>query len=442
MIARCRILGLFFVAVLFVFVAAAFSEEVETIEMLVGKSQLVDSSVPISRVSVGNPDIVDVVVISLKQVLLNAKVPGVTNVILWKADNCYFKTFDVDVSADITQVKQKLKDVLPDEHIKIHAAGDSIILSGEVSSTVNISTAMELAKPFASKEKLVNLMQVAGVQQVMLEVRVAEMGRKLIRKLGINFSYLSPDFQIGYFNELSKGINLFLQFFSGSKSWTGFVDALKADGIIKILAKPTLITLSGQEAKFLAGGQFPVPVPQDFNRVTIEWKDYGVELRFTPRVLSNDKISLTVLPGVSELDYEHAIQLSGFIIPALTTRYASTTIELDDGQSFAIAGLIKEDIYEDIEKFPFLGDIPILGAIFRSSEFKKRETELVIIVTPHLVKPLDMAKQTLPTDAYVEPDDFEFYIMGLMEGAPKQEKAPLTLCTEEGFEGEFGHIAP
>jgi pilus assembly protein CpaC len=285
-------------------------------------------------------------------------------------------------------------------------------------------------------------MQVGGVQQVMLEVRVAEIGRKLMRELGINWSYASGDFSISYFNQLTKGITGQFAYLGSGKSWTGAIDALKTEGLIKILAKPTLITLSGENAEFLAGGEIPVPVPSDWGEVTIEWKKYGVELQFTPRVLSNDKISMTVMPKVSELDYEHAVEFWGFVIPALTSRFASTTVELDDGQSFAIAGLLNETIYENIEKFPVLGDIPVLGALFRSSEFRKHKTELVIIVTPHLVKPLDMAKQTLPTDAYVEPDDFEFYLLGLTEGISRGEKRSSVLFRDEGLEGNFGHISP
>ncbi len=443
MIPKCKILCLFSIFIFFVSVGVVSSENVETKKMLVGKSQLIDSSVSIKRVSVGNPDVVDVVIISRKQVLLNAKVPGVTNVILWKSDGKCQRTFNVDVSADITQLKQKLKDVLPDEGIKIHAAGDSIILSGEVSSTANISTAMELAKAFvACEKKLVNLMQVGGVQQVMLEVRVAEMGRKLMRELGINWSYLSDSFNIAYLNNLTSGTNSIFNYLNSGKNWTGAIDALKTEGLVKILAKPTLITLSGENAEFLAGGEIPVPVPGDWGEVCIEWKKYGVELQFTPRVLSNNRISMSVLPAVSELDYEHSVEFWGFVIPALTKRQASTTIELDDGQSFAIAGLLNERIYENVEKFPILGEIPVLGALFRSQEFQRHETELVIIVTPHLVKPLDMAKQTLPTDAYVEPDDFEFYLLGLMEGHPKGGKRSSVLFKDEGLEGNFGHISP
>lgn len=481
MISKCRIMCLFCLFVLLVPVGVFASEE--NINLSVGESTVRGCGDDTWLVSVGNPDIADV---ELKKagkrmyVLITAKDVGLTNIVICKGkgNDCTnaFKLKVWECIDPCNTVKQKLKEVLPGENINVIGAGDSIILSGEVSSITNISIAMDLAEAvvmprrgdrgqfnisvggkggeskksewwsereqMATVSKVVNLMQVGGVQQVMLEVRVAEMGRKLMRELGINWSYISTDLTISYFNELTKGVTGSFAYFGSGKSWTGAIDALNTEGVIKILAKPTLITLSGENAEFLAGGEFPVPVPSDWGEVKIEWKKYGVELQFTPRVLSNDKISMTVMPKVSELDYEHAVEFWGFVIPALTSRFASTTVELDDGQSFAIAGLLNETIYENIEKFPVLGDIPVLGALFRSSEFRKHKTELVIIVTPHLVKPLDMAKQTLPTDAYVEPDDFEFYLLGLTEGISRGEKRSSVLFRDEGLEGNFGHIAP
>jgi pilus assembly protein CpaC len=251
----------------------------------------------------------------------------------------------------------------------------------------------------------------------------------------------------------SNSVNALFRFHKGDTTWTGFIDALKENGLIKILAEPTLVTLNGQEAKFLAGGEFPIPVPQDFNVVTIEFKPFGVGLSFTPTVLSNNKISMRVAPEVSELDFSIAVVLQGFVVPGLTTRRAATVIELADGQSFAIAGLLRESVRESVAKFPVLGDIPILGALFRSTAFQKNETELIIIVTPHLVKPLDMARQTLPTDQYIEPSDFEWYLLGSLEGAgpvrtPRREQGrskdvPLALSKKTGgLEGEFGYIVP
>jgi len=202
------------------------------------------------------------------------------------------------------------------------------------------------------------------------------------------------------------------------------------------LAEPTLMTLSGQEARFLAGGEFPIPVAQRADTITIEFKTFGVGLVFTPTVLGEDKISLRVAPEVSELDFSNAVSFAGFRIPALTTRRASTVIELASGQSFAIAGLLQESVREAVSKYPVLGDIPILGNLFRSSSFQKSETELIIIVTPHLVKPLDLAKQPLPTDQFIEPNDLEFYLFGQMEGLDRAGVRTGKL------DGKFGYIAP
>jgi pilus assembly protein CpaC len=404
---------------------------------------------------------------------------GTTNLTLWGADDRVSTIFDVTVSSDLSLLKEKLQEILPGENIKVIAAHDSIALSGEVSSTTNLSQALAVTEAFAPK-KVVNLTQVAGVHQVMLEVRVAEMSRSLAKRLGFNFTVVraGDGFGVSMLNNLtsivrpieaelfptvnpgdapfgqvlSGAINALLRFTGSDRTWTVFIDALKENGLVKILAEPTLVTLSGQEARFLAGGEFPIPVPQE-ETVTIEFKAFGVGLSFTPTVLSNDKISMRVAPEVSDLDFSTAVVLGGFVVPGLTMRRASTVIELANGQSFAIAGLLRETVREAVAKFPVLGDIPILGALFRSTSFQKNETELIIIVTPHLVKPLDMAKQTLPTDQYIEPNDFEWYLFGSLEGigpgkAPRREQGqskdvPLALPKKGGgLEGEFGYIIP
>ena len=307
---------------------------------------------------------------------------------------------------------------------------------------------------------MINLLEVAGVHQVMLEVRVSEISRSLLRRLGFNFNYISSsgrNFGLSLLNQLttlpptgfpaagvqvSDTVNAVFRFLSNDTTWTIFIDALKEEGLLKVLAEPTLITLSGKTANFLAGGEFPVPVPQSSatggTTITVEYKPFGIGLSFTPTVLSTNKINMLVAPEVSDLDYSNAITSSGFVVPAITTRRVSTAIELADGQSFAIAGLLKEDVREIVSKFPVLGDIPILGALFRSTSFKKNETELIVIVTAHLVKPLDKARQPLPTDPYIEPDDYEFYLLGSLEGKGKETNPRH----RGGLEGEFGHLLP
>jgi pilus assembly protein CpaC len=440
----------------------------QRLNLILGKSLVIDTPVAINRVSLANPDIADTVVISPRQIYLTGKAVGTTNLTLWGGDDRVSTIFDVTVTPDLSQLKEKLQEMLPGENIKVIAAQDSITLSGEVSSAANLSQALAVTEAFAPK-KVVNLAQIAGVHQVMLEVRVAEMSRSLARRLGFNFTVVGAggDFAISRIGNMlsslevsdlavggafSPSVNALFRFFKGNTTVTGFIDALKENGLVKILAEPTLVTLSGQEARFLAGGEFPVPVPQE-ESITIEFKSFGVGLSFTPTVLSNDKISIRVAPEVSDLDFSTAVVLSGFVVPGLTTRRASTVIELADSQSFAIAGLLRETLRESISKFPVLGDIPILGALFRSTSFQKNETELIIIVTPHLVKPLDMARQSLPTDQYIEPNDFEWYLLGSLEGrgrpqAPGRDRGqskdiPVALPKKTGgLEGEFGYIVP
>lgn len=216
---------------------------------------------------------------------------------------------------------------------------------------------------------------------------------------------------------------------------------------MKILAKPTLIAQSGHDASFLAGGEFPFPVAQSFERFSIEWKPFGVALNFTPTVLSDGKISMVVSPEVSELDFTKTIAFSGFVVPSIDTRRMSTVVELRDNQSFAIGGLLKNFVRESVHKFPLLGDIPILGVLFRSTSYQKDETELVVIVTPHLVKPMSADELSLPTDSFVDPSPFELMMLGMLEARRQEEHTeagePIgTLQKAPSLEGDFGYIIP
>jgi pilus assembly protein CpaC len=203
-----------------------------------------------------------------------------------------------------------------------------------------------------------------------------------------------------------------------------FFDALKQKGLGRILAEPNLVTTSGQEASFLAGGEYPIPVPQQFQTITIEYKKYGVGLNFTPTVLDDNMIAMQVNPEVSQLDFSQTVVISGYVVPALTVRRMSTHIEVKDGQTFAIAGLLYDQSRTLVNKFPLLGSIPVLGTLFRSSSFQKSETELVVLVTPHLVKPMAQGTARLPTDVYVEPSNVEFYLFGCLEGKKKKKNLP------------------
>ena len=439
------------------------TRELEKIELAVGKTVLLRSprSVANLHISVGNPEVADVSFYPPQEIYVAAKAPGTTNLTVWQAGEI-LATYDINVSIDIARLKEKLNQLLPDESdLRVVATSDSITLSGRVSSASNLSQALALADAYAPKGKVYNLVQVAGVHQVMLEVRVSEMDRRLTKRLGINWVYNeNGNFGVGLMGQLatlvkpqdaqlftnplgwnvSTTVNALFRFKdSNGGTHTGLIDALREDGLIKILAEPTLLALSGQTASFLAGGEFPVPIPQGgLGAVGIEYKSFGVRLDFTPTVLSQDKISMQVAPEVSELDFTTAVRFQGFVVPGLNTRRVSTVVELADGQSFAVAGLLRDTTRDTISKYPFLGDVPVLGNLFRSRQFQNEETELVIIVTPHLVRPLDMKQPPLPTQFYIEPDDVDFYVFGTLEGRGKAPPA-----TEQWeMDGDFGHAIP
>ena len=419
----------------------------QKLNLISGKSTILKITMPIKRVSIANPEVADFMLLSPHEIYLTGKTAGTTNLTLWQ-DNKVTGIYDIEVAYDLSRLKQQVHQVLPEEKdLQIFSTNDSITLAGRMINTANLSKVTSLAQSYAPKGKINNLVQVGGVHQVMLEVRIAEMARSTTKRLGINFSWVNGnDFAVSLLGGLSgfstesvptSAVNALFRFSKGNSTWTGLIDALKEDGLVKVLAEPTLIALSGQSAKFLAGGEFPIPVAQEIGRTTIEYKEFGVGLEFTPTVLSEDVISLKVAPKVSELDFSTSVQFGGYVIPGLTSRGAATTIELGDGQSFAIAGLLQDNIRETISKFPLLGDIPVLGVLFRSQSFIKNETELIIIVTPHLVKPLNMAKQTLPTDFYIEPSDAEFYLEGRLEGREKEQPA-----IRGKLDGDFGYSMP
>ncbi len=458
--------------------ATVNATQAEKLTVTVGKSVVIDTGTPVKRVSLAAPDVADALVLSPRQLYITGKNPGVTTLTLWSDPDRLSRIFDIEVQPDIARLKAKLHELMPEEKdVRVMTSNGGIALSGSVSSAGNLSQVEAIAQGFApldkdGKPRITNLLEVGGVQQVMLEVRVSEMSRSLGRRMGINFSVLSQSgnqFGLSLLDNLVRlpstgafpadplsvtdNINGILRFLGGGSTWTVFIDALKDQGLLKVLAEPTLITLSGRQASFLAGGEYPIPVPQASYGaaiITIQYKPFGVALNFTPTVLSSGKISMLVAPEVSDLDFSQAIAIQGYIVPSLTTRRVSTTVELADGQSFAIAGLLKDEVREDVRKFPILGDIPVLGALFRSTSFQRNETELVILVTPHLVKPADMSKQPLPTDAFVVPNDLEWYLLGSLEGTEKQPNPPTpsssmppaSLNRRGGLEGNFGHIMP
>lgn len=487
----------------------------QVLRLRVGGSKIIKTPFPITRVSVANPDVADIVVISEREVYINGLGVGVTNLTLWSKSR--FTSTTVMVEADVSLLKEKLHKILPKEKIGVESAGNSVVLSGEVSSPAAQQTAITLAEGFLGiksggggavedpkasttqniqmtpggsaptvgggaashgaaggqdKGRVINLMHVGGVQQVMMEVRIAEIQRDVARRMGVNLSGMSPtgNFGISQINALTsisglqrligvtpttippvgtlttgwtQGIGTAVTaiggFTSGGVLWTMFFDVLKTQGLGRVLAEPNLVSTSGQQATFWAGGEFPIPVPQSFGNVTIEFKKFGVLLGFTPVVLDEGKIAIKVSPEFSELDFTTApVVIASLVVPGLKTRQVITHVEIKDGQTFAIAGLISDTHRNVINKFPVLGDIPVLGSLFRSSQYQKNETELVVLVTPRLVKPMtSTAAARLPTDSYIDPNDFEAYLLGSLEGRGKKAR-PVPPPPQNLPEG-FGH---
>ncbi len=444
----------------------------QLISLVVGRSAVLTSSTPVTRVALASPEVADIRLLSPRQIYLGGKAPGSTNLTLWNKSGKVSQIYDITVQPDVSRLKAALHQTLPEEqNIKVFPSGAAVTLAGTVSSPIIVAKALALAEA-VSPGKVVNMLQVGGAQQVLLEVKIAEMSRSVMKQLGINLTYLmNGEFAYTFLNNMvgldakngnlgglkvTDSINGLFRFNHGGGTWTGFLDALKQDGLVKILAEPNLICLSGKSAEFLAGGEIPIPVPQGLGATSIEYKEFGVGLKFKPIVLSKNRISIEVAPEVSELDYTTSVNVNGFIVPGLSTRKASTTVELGDGQSFAIAGLLKDNVREVADKYPGIGDIPILGALFRSTSFIKNETELVIIVTPRLAKPLNMADQALPTDSYTEPSDAELFLLGQLQGArrntpdsvlpqPPSHQFPATPTNMDkvgGLEGGFGQLMP
>lgn len=430
---------------------------ISSLDIETGHSRLVNLPSPIKRVSVGNEEVADVVVISADQLYVNGRKVGSTNITLWGAKEEVMGVIKIKVGRDLTKLKEHLHYLFPNEDIEVRELEGAVVLSGRVSSLEVKAKAEKVARALVGeKGSLASLLEIGGNQQVLLQVRFAEISSTVVKKLGVNLGFVDEggffftllgglaqplniefaDNGINFDLGLAKNMGGFGSFSVNGGRFFGFLDALKENGLAKLLAEPNLVTTSGKEASFLAGGEFPIPIPQN-DRIAIEFKKYGVQLKFKPEVTAKGTIRLEVSPEVSELDFSTAVVIEGFAVPGLTTRRATTQLELEDGQSFAMAGLLKDNLTEVVSKVPFLGSIPILGALFRSTSYQKGKTELVIIVTPKIIKPGEGLPNRWPTKGLKEPGDLGFYLLGQMVQRDKKEHAlPLSL---EELEGEFGH---
>jgi len=436
----------------------------EQISLSVSKSAVIESSVPIQAASVVDPEIAEVSVVSPKVIIVRGKSFGVTQVILVAADGRK-RAYQVAVGMDVSQLEAAIRAAAPYAKVKVQAIMDTIVLTGTVPDAQTAEQIVDIAKIFAPKVQ--NHLRVVGTQQVLLRCTVAEVNRSAIRQLGFNGFSFGHDFfganNLDQISPVSIGLPEYMSvetppirppqrfIFTGGDVVAGpqatiyfglpraqtevFLQALRENGLLRVLAEPNLVAVSGQTASFLAGGEFPVPVPQDRWTVTIEWRQFGVRLNFTPTVLPGQRIRLKVAPEVSELDFTSAVQLQAYVIPGLTNRKAETVVEVANGQTFAIAGLLSEQVRGIARKIPALGDIPVLGALFSSVQYRKSQTELLILVTPELVSPLDPEQvPPVPGENMTDPTDFELFGLGLLEGRLKPESLVSPAATRPASE--------
>lgn len=376
-------------------------------QVTLGTSVIVELRGELHRASVTNPDIANIQIVPPNQILVNGKAPGITTLIAWV--NGERRYFDLVVTSNLALLQKAIKEIAPQEEIEVRAVQTSVVLSGTVSNPSLIARAAGVAKAFLpDKATVVNLLQLGEPHQIMLKVEVAEVNRSALRELGLDFVHLGTSFVLAFFGGGNAGLlsTIFDQnsnsvstdqrgsVFIREGNTRAILRALEQKGLVKSLARPNLIAASGASASFLVGGEFPVPVPGGggTGTVTIQFKPFGVRLDFTPTLNDLGSINLKITPEVSDLDFENGLTSGGFRIPALRTRRASTIVDLRPGQSLAIGGLISSDDRKSISKFPVLGDIPVLGALFRSTNFTRHETDLIIFVTPEIVKPLEAAK--------------------------------------------------
>jgi pilus assembly protein CpaC len=424
----------------------------EALNVPMNRAVVVESDVPFGELSIANPGIADISTLSDRSIYVLGKAPGRTTLTLLSPEGQLISNVDVHVTPDMAEFKERLQQILPGEAIEVRTANDGIVLSGQVSSTAKLDRALDLANRYAP-DRVSNLMVVGGTQQVMLKVRFAEMSRSVSKNFSSSLAFNDGGRLVGETGTYLQGSNglgtaitvrdgvaggMTLGGSIGGLEFGVLLEALEAKGMVRTLAEPNLTALSGQEAKFLAGGEYPVPVAQDDDTVTVEFKPFGVELNFTPVVVDGDIINLTINAAVSAIDPTNGFTNGSFTIAAFTKRETSTTVEMRDGQSFAIAGLLQDDFRDLNSQLPWIGDIPVLGALFRSTEYERNQTELVIIVTPHLVTPVSGEALALPTDRVRIPTERELFLFGDVAKSPNSGAAGEV--ARQDFNSSYGYV--
>ena len=427
------------------------------------KSVLVDVPEDIQNVLVSNPEIVDAVVQTSRQVYLLAKAVGEANAFLMAPDGRRLAVIEITVNRDLTALNESLARLLPGSKIRAEMMGDTVILAGSVANPVDANRAADLASRLVkSKDKVVNMLAADAKEQVLLKVQVAEVHRDGLRRIGVdlpgavvgagNFTFtkvIQNAFPVtsaivpaaaalapGVPPFAAAGSALQSTWSSGGDSVTAMVQALERTGVLRTLAEPTLTAMSGETAKFLAGGEFPVPVSQNENTISVEWKQFGVNVAFKPVVMTEGRISLTISAEVSEISTEGAVTLETISLPGLKVRRAETTLEMPSGATLAMAGLLSDETRQSVEGTPALKNLPILGALFRSNDFRKRETELVILVTPYIATHSQPGEIAKPGDGFAPQSELKELFFGNINRVYGHGEDPAN----HRYRGDYGYI--
>ncbi len=416
----------------------------------VNRGRLLKLSAAASTVFVANPEIADVQVKSPSLVYVIGKGAGDTTLYAVDSRERVLASVDVSVSHNIARMDEAIAQLHPESEVTVSSVGDTVVIDGLVSSASVAENIRRLAlSAVGDPEKIMLRLGIDAPTQVNLRVRVAEVSRDIDKQLGFNWSIAGQAAGIAFGIATSNPFNASVTQHTLSASGIGIgsfdlnavIDALEEEGLISVLAEPNLTALTGESASFLAGGEFPILVPDSDGRVTIEFKKFGVSLSFTPTLIGQDRVNLHVRPEVSQLSSTNAVTLNNFQVPSLTTRRADTTVELGSGQSFAIAGLIQNNVTHDISKFPGLGDVPVLGSLFKSDRFQREESELVIIVTPYVVRPVSRPRLASPADGLESPHDWERIVIGGTHRQRPNSGAPTTIDRQgESLIGPVGFL--
>ena len=434
------------------------------VSLLANRSTVIKTRVPYKNVSIAQPDVADVNLVGPQDILLTAKKPGATQLVIWD-DQDRSQVLEVSVAIDLQALQDQVKAIFPDAKIDVAGVNGAVALRGRVPNLQVAEQASELAAPYG--EKVLNFLEVSGGQQIMLQIRFAEISRSVNTNLGFNAFASDGRSAFGLNNgagggtpgdfaasltpsALGAGVTVFGAGQANQTRFEYFITALRRNNLLRVLAEPNLVVYSGAHGSFLAGGEFPYPVPQTSSgngigaAITVEFKKFGVQLDFTPVVLGDGRIRLKVTPEVSDLDFSRSVTISGTIIPSLTKRTLTTEIELAEGQTFAVAGLLNNRTQANKDVTPFLGDIPVLGALFRSVRYERNETELVVLVTPRLVAPMNPGQiPTLPGERWRYPSDGEM-LWGADLGGPADAASGAAPKSSKPngqparFRGEYG----